>query len=219
MKKRIILLPFTGLLLLAGLFALMMAANLYTFHRLSDESPIAELRFVKKGDRQYEAIISYGDFCNPEHYLLYGDQWRLDAEFLKWRSWANLLGFDAMYRIERLGGRYRNVDRENSEPHKAFTLHPHSGIDLVAMLAGYRGRISPVDTLYGSSVYEDMNPDNLYRVYRSQSGLLVRKVAQAGISRTGGVTTIEINKSCAESPGPLRRAGRYVERLLGSPGE
>ena len=172
--KRIILLPFTGLLLLAGLIALMMAANLYTFHRLSDESPIAELRFVKKGDRQYEAIISYGDFCNPEHYLLYGDQWRLDAVFLKWRSWANLLGFDAMYRIERLGGRYRNVDRENSEPHQAFTLHPQSGIDLVAMLAGYRGRISPVDTLYGSSVYEDMNPDTLYRVYRSQSGLLVR---------------------------------------------
>jgi hypothetical protein len=206
--KRIILLPFTGLLLLAGLIALMMAANLYTFHRLSDESPIAELRFVKKGD-----------FCNPEHYLLYGDQWRLDAVFLKWRPWANLLGFDAMYRIERLGGRYRNVDRENSEPHQAFTLHPQSGIDLVAMLAGYRGRISPVDTLYGSSVYEDMNPDTRYRVYRSQSGLLVRKVAQAGINRTGGVTTIEINKSCAESPGPLRSAGRYVERLLGSPGE
>ncbi len=212
--KRAILLPITGLLLLAGLFALMLAANLYTFYRLSDESPIAELKFVMTGDKQYEAIISYGDFCNPERYPLYGDQWRLDALFLKWRAWANLLGFDSLYRIERLGGRYRNIGSENSEPRHAHALHPQGGIDLVALLANYRGQFSPIDTLYGSSVYEDMNPDYVYRVYRSQSGLLVRKTPQYGATVAGDVTTIEINKSCAGSPGLLRRAGRYLDGLL-----
>jgi hypothetical protein len=213
--KRIILLPLSGLLVLIGLFAAMLAANLYTFHRLTDESPIAELQFVMTGDRRYEAVIAYGDFCNPERYPLDGDQWRLDALFLKWRSWANLLGFDSMYRIERLGGRYRNVNRENSEPHQAHALHPHGGIDLVALLASYHGRLSPVDTLYGSSVYQDMDPGYVYRVYRTQSGLLVRKTANPGMHRSGDVTTIEINKSCARSPGPLSKAGRYLERLFG----
>jgi hypothetical protein len=212
--KRVILFPFIGMLLLAGLFALMLAANLYTYYRLSDESPIAELEFVMTGEGRYEAIISYGDFCNPARYPLYGDQWRLDALFLKWRSWANLLGFDSLYRIERLGGRYRDVDRENSEAHEAHTLHPQGGVDLVAALASYGGRFSPVDTLYGSSVYEDMNPHYLYRVYRSQSGLLVRKAARSGARSAGDVTTIEINRSCAESPGPYRRAVRYLQRLL-----
>ncbi len=214
--KRVILFPFIAMLLLAGLFALMLAANLHTFYRLSDESPIAELQFVMTGNSRYEAIISYGDFCNPEHYSLYGDQWRLDALFLKWRSWANLLGFDSLYRIERLGGRYRNIDGENSEPHESHTLHPQGGVDLVAVLASYGGRFSPVDTLYGSSVYEDMNPQYVYRVYRSQSGLLVRKAARPGASSAGGVTTIEINKSCAGSPGLFRRAMRYLERSLGN---
>ena len=125
-----------------------------------------------------------------------------------------MLGFDSLYRIERLGGRYRNLARENSEPHKAHALHPQGGIDLVAVLASYSGRLSPVDTLYGSSVYEDMNPHYVYRVYRSQSGLLVRKAALRGVITDGGVTTIEINKSCAESPGPFRRAGRYLGTLL-----
>jgi hypothetical protein len=211
--KRVILFPFIGMLLLAGLFALMLAANLHTYYRLSDESPIAELQFVMTGDRRYEAIIAYGDFCNPERYPLYGDQWRLDARFLKWRSWANLMGFDSLYRIERLGGRYRDVDKENSELHEAHALHPHGGVDLVAVLASYRGRFSPVDTLYGSSVYEDMNPHYVYRVYRSQSGLLVRKAAQSGASSAGGVTTIEINKSCAGSPGLFTRVVRYLEQL------
>ena len=212
--KRVIMFPFIGMLLLTGLFALMLGANLQTYYRLSNESPIAELQFVMTDDGRYEAIITYGDFCNPERYPLYGDQWRLDAQFLKWRPWANVLGFDSLYRIERLGGRYRNLARENSEPHKAHALHPQGGIDLVAVLASYSGRLSPVDTLYGSSVYEDMNPHYVYRVYRSQSGLLVRKAALRGVITDGGVTTIEINKSCAESPGPFRRAGRYLGTLL-----
>jgi hypothetical protein len=217
--KRIILFPFIGMLLLAGLFALMLAANLHTYYRLSDESPIAELQFVAAGDRRYDAIISYGDFCNKERYPLYGDQWRLDARFLKWRSWANLLGFDSLYRIERLGGRYRDVDRENSEPHEAYNLHPHGGSDLVAAMASYGGRFSPVDTLYGSSVYEDMNPRYVYRVYRSQSGLLVRKAVPPGARSAAGVTTIEINKSCAESPGMFRKAGRYLVGFLVNSGD
>jgi hypothetical protein len=213
--KRLILYPFTGVLLLVVLFALMLAANLHTYYRLSDESPIAELQFLMTGEGRYEAIIAYGDFCNPERYALYGDQWRLDARFLKWRPWANLLGFDSLYRIERLGGRYRDVERENSEPREAHSLHPAGGVDLVALLAGYHGRFSPVDTLYGSSVYEDMNPHYLYRVYRSQSGLLARKAVLPTARNAGGVTTIEINKSCADSPGPFSGAGRYLERLLG----
>ena len=135
------------MLLFAVLLELLLAANLHTCLRLSDESPIAKLQFVRTGVGRYEAIISYGDFCNRERYALYGDQWRLHARFLKWRPWANLPGFDSLCRIERPGGRYRDVGRENTEPHEAHTLHPHDGVDLVALLAKHSGRFSPVDTL------------------------------------------------------------------------
>jgi len=216
--KRLIVFPFAGMPMFAVVFALMLAANLHTYYRLSDESPIAELQFARTDDGRFEAVISYGDFCNPERYTLYGDQWRLDARFLKWRPWANLLGFDSLYRIERLGGRYRDVGRENTEPHEAHTLHPQDGVDLVALLAKYSGRFSPVDTLYGSSVYEDMDPQYVYRVFRSQSGLLARKAAPSSARHAVGMTTIEITRSCAESPGPFVKARRVLQRLLGQPG-
>jgi hypothetical protein len=191
--KRVFLFPLVGIFLAAGLLVLLVGTNVYTFYRLTDEEPIAELVFVEIAPEQYQATISYGDFCEPEKYNLYGNQWRLDARFLKWRPWANLFGLDAMYRIERIGGRYRDVHDENSRQRIAYKLYKEPTIDLAAVLQDYEGVFSPVDTLYGSSVYEDMNEGFRYRVYRSQSGLLVRKEHLTA----GNIITIEINSACA----------------------
>ena len=203
MIKRVLLFPLVSLLFVAGAVLLLVGSNLYTFHRLTDESPIAELRFRKTGSQEYEATIAYGDFCHPEKHLLYGDQWRMDAQFLKWRSWANLLGFDSMYRVERLAGRYLDVQDENTRRHLSYELYPEGQLDLILILDSYNGRLSPVDTLYGSSVYDAMQEDTLYRVYRAQSGLLVRKSEPVDIDSTG--LTIEINKACGAETGWFRR--------------
>lgn len=203
MIKRVLLFPLVSLLFVAGAVLLLVGSNLYTFHRLTDESPIAELRFRKTGLQEYEATIAYGDFCHPEKHLLYGDQWRMDAQFLKWRSWANLLGFDSMYRVERLAGRYLDVQDENTRRHLSYELYPEGKLDLIMILDSYNGRLSPVDTLYGSSVYDAMQEDTLYRVYRTQSGLLVRKSEPVDFDSTG--LTIEINKACGAETGWFRR--------------
>jgi hypothetical protein len=200
MIRRTLLFPLTSLGFVGALILLLLGSNLYTFHRLTDESPIAELHFRKTDVQQYETTISYGDFCHPEKFLLHGDQWRLDARFLKWHPWANLLGFDSMYRIERLGGRYLDVQVENAGPQLSYQLFEEGGIDLPAILDSYGGRFSPVDTLYGSSVYELMQEGFLYRVYRGQSGLLVRSSARLDATRSGSGLTIEISKACGVQP-------------------
>lgn len=205
MIRRIFLFPVFSLLLVAGVVLLLLGSNLYTFHRLTDESPVAELQFRKIAAQEFEATISHGDFCHSEKYRLYGDQWRMDAQFLKWRPWANLIGFDSMYRIERLGGRYIDVRDENSRRRLDYKLYPEKLVDLSSMLDRYNGRLSPVDTLYGSSVYDVMQEDILYRVYRTQSGLLVRKSTATPVDISGAGITIEISKACGEQPGLFRR--------------
>ncbi len=202
--KRIILFPLGGTTLLLVMLVLLFASNLYTYHRLTDEAPIAELQFRQLAPQQYLATVAWGDFCAEEDYTLYGDQWRLDARFLKWRPWANLLGLNALYRIERLGGRYLAVDQENSGPHLVHRLHPGQRLDLPAVLSRYDGVLSPVDTLYGSSVYDDMDENVLYRVYRGQSGLLVRRVPGPDNPASGGLT-IDIHKPCSAERGLLQR--------------
>jgi len=213
--KRIFLFPIVSLLLVTGIVAVLVASNLYTFYRLTDEAPIAELRFTATGPQEYLATIYYGDFCTPQQYALYGDQWRLDAQFLKWRPWANLFGFDSMYRIERLGGRYLDIRHENNGRKSGYQLYSSGLADLTAILAKYNGRFSPVDTVYGSSVYTEMDPGYVYVVYRGQSGLLVRKTPQAGVAATDGIITIEINKSCPGDPGLSGRITQFMQRAAG----
>jgi hypothetical protein len=212
--KRIVTLPLISAFLAVGLVVLLVFTNIYTFFRLTDEAPIAELTFLETGPEQYLATISYGDFCAAEQYTLYGNQWRLDARFLKWQSWANLFGLDAMYRIERLGGRYRDVGDENSRQQVAYKLYTPPRIDLAAILKDYDGFFSPVDTLFGSSVYEDMNADFRYRVFRSQSGLLVRKEPLAAAD----IITIEINSDCTPRSGLFSKFAGYTGKLFQAAG-
>ena len=38
----------------------MLASNLHTYHRLTDESPVAELQFTAVAPQVYEVTIAYG---------------------------------------------------------------------------------------------------------------------------------------------------------------
>ncbi len=196
--KRLLLLPITGLTLGIAMIALLLVSNIYTWHRLTSEAPIAELRFTRLGPAEYEAIVAWGDFCIQERYHLYGEQWRLDAQFIKWRPWASLLGFDARYRLERLGGRYRSPADEMSGRRLVHELDSDGHADLARLVARYAGPLSPLDTRYGSSVYMDMDERYLYRVYRSQSGLLVRTLPAVADDLTTDALTIHIDSACHE---------------------
>jgi len=49
---------------------------------------------------------------NTEILDLRGDEWQIDARVLKWRGMAVLIGFDTLYRLDRLSGRYRDITQE-----------------------------------------------------------------------------------------------------------
>jgi hypothetical protein len=184
------------LLLLIGLSAGLIAWNLHTFSRLTDEAPIAKLRFSQIQPQVYQLELRSGDFCQPRTFKVFGDEWRLDARFLKWKAWANLFGLDAMYRLERLSGRYLDIDEENSREHQAHDIVDTTAADLTPYLEKRWLRWSPLDTYFGSSVYESMDPDYEYTVYRSQSGLLVRKQLLAPAHYEDGALVIHIEKDC-----------------------
>lgn len=184
------------ILALLGLPAALVGWNLHTFHRLTDEAPIAILRFVPMAPQRYAVALRSGDFCNVQHFQLDGDQWRLDARFLKWKPVANLFGLDAMYRLDRLGGRYSNIQEANTRTSVAYDIGDKPGIDLTDYLDDKWLSWSPVDTLFGSSVYETIDPAYEYTVYRTQSGLLVRRQLLEAARYEGGTLVIPIEKHC-----------------------
>lgn len=105
---------FTGALLLAiaGLL-FVVSVNLHTYNRLTHEQPVAEIVFEARGPQRYRATLAQVPSGEMQMFMLAGDEWQLDARVLKWKGWANLLGLDAQYRLERVSGRYRAIDRKS----------------------------------------------------------------------------------------------------------
>jgi hypothetical protein len=208
--KIVLLLPLPFL----ALIALLLTSWIHTYHRLTDEKLIAELTFDAFGQRVYLASLTTGDLCETEAFILRGDQWRLDAGFVKWKYWATLLGFDAMYRVERLEGRYRNAAEQSTQPLSAYDLAPETSIDLVA-IAETLGRFNfLLDATYGSSVYREMDPGLLYKVYRTQTGLIVRTQPRVVSSEQKKNLVVEIDRGCGAPESLWLRLARWIDARI-----
>ena len=160
--------------LFAALSIVLLTATVHTYDRLTAETLIAELRFDATGERQYAAHLMTGDRCDVRTLPIQGDQWRVDAEFLKWKYWALLLGLDSQYRLDRLEGRYRSVQEQNSQPSVAHALRERTAVDLVTLAESLGAWNFLLDATYGSSTYQDIDVDNVYYVYRTTTGIITR---------------------------------------------
>ena len=182
--------------LFAALSIVLLTATVYTYNRLTDETLIAELRFDVTGDRQYIAHLRTGDRCADQSYPLFGDQWRVDAEFLKWKYWALLLGLDSQYRLDRLEGRYRSVADQNTQPNVAHGLSERTAVDLVLLSESLGSWNFLLDATYGSSTYQEIDVANVYYVYRTQTGIITRHEPRPVQPTNGASFNVTIDGAC-----------------------
>jgi hypothetical protein len=184
--------------LLAALSVVLLTAAIYTYDRLTAETLIAELRFDPTGDRQYVAHLRTGDRCDERAFPVFGDQWRVDAEFLKWKYWALLLGLDSQYRLDRLEGRYRSAAEQNSQPNVAHDLSERTAVDLVSLTETLGSWNFLLDATYGSSTYQDIDVDNVYYVYRTATGIITRHEARPAQPEGGAPLSVRIDGACGD---------------------
>ncbi len=175
-----------GLLLVAAaalLFAF--SLTLHTYARLTYEQPVAQLSFSALGPQLYTATLVRAPAGDVETFALNGDEWQLDARVLKWRGVANLLGLDARYRLERLGGRYVEIEQERAGPRSVYALGPAPALDLWLLARAYPRWLPFVDAVYGSATYLPMADGARFAVTIGQTGLIARpsnEAAEAAVS-------------------------------------
>jgi hypothetical protein len=195
-------------------FVFLLAASIYTFHVLTDETLIAEIEFDRVDNQQYVAYLRTGDFCAEQALAVYGDQWRIDAQFLKWHYWASLLGLKSHYRLERLEGRYRDVAEQNRMPTLSHALAPPSAIDI----GGLSGRLGSLnflaDASYGSSTYHDIDTNLIYLVYKSPTAIFTRSRPRSAQQNEGQALLVEVRRGCGEPPGAAARIAGWVNRTV-----
>jgi hypothetical protein len=176
-----------GLLFLvaAGGFFIV-ALNLRTYNRLTYEQPVAELVFEARGPQSFQVIVTQIPSGSLQILQVNGDEWQMDARVLKWRGWANLLGLNAQYRLERFSGRYRDIEQERTAPRSVYPLAENPGLDIWTLAANQSRWVPFVDAVYGSATYLPMAHGARFQVTMSQTGLLARPINEAASQAVSG---------------------------------
>jgi hypothetical protein len=174
-----------GIVLLLAAGVALVAMNLYTYARLTHEQEAARVSMRQLGERRFVVnLIPTGGASRV--YELRGDEWQIDARVLKWRAAGNLLGFDTIYRLERLSGRYGDITQERGAPRSVHALAEDPGLDFWSLLRKHHQYVPLADALYGSAVYVPMAEGAEYAVTVSTSGLVVRPGNEAARKAVGG---------------------------------
>jgi hypothetical protein len=175
-----------ALFIMVGVVAGLVAASLHGYRRLTQEQLAARVSLRQLGERQY-ALTLVAPGSAARHYELRGDEWQIDARVLKWEPAATNAGFDTLYRLERLSGRYGDVIQERTAKRTVYALAVgDEPVDLWDLAKRYHAYVPLVDALYGSGAYVPMAEGAEYAVTVSASGLVVRPGNDAARKAVGG---------------------------------
>ena len=186
----------------AAAIASLLALDIQTYSRLTYERPVATIMTRQLGPQYFEATVI--QTANGENmpsatnlYPLHGDEWRIEAQVLKWKPWANVVGLDTQYRLDRLSGRYQSTQQEiNAERsvHPLAVAENDNGlpwkISTWDTARKYRRYVDAVDTLYGGAAYMPMADGAQYEVWITQSGLIARPINDAARNASSGGWTM-----------------------------
>jgi hypothetical protein len=174
-----------GVVVLVATAAALVAANLYTNARLTHEQEAARVT-TRQLDERHFAVGVQSRNRPARYYRVSGDEWQIDARLLKWRAIGNLLGFDTVYRLERLSGRYGDIRSERGAPRTVHELAQDPGVDFWSIARRYHDYVPLADAHYGSAAYVPMAEGAEYVVTVSASGLVVRPANEAARKALGG---------------------------------
>ena len=190
-----------GVLLAGGLGAALLGQNIQTYTRLTYERPVAALTVRQLAPQYFEVTVTQPATADlPARTAVYpvnGDEWRMEAQVLKWKPWSNVIGLDSQYRLDRLSGRYQDIDQERTGARSVHALYRKepgtiAGVQMPwspsawDMARKYRRYVDAVDTLYGSAAYMPMADGAAYEVWITQSGLIARPTNDAARAASAG---------------------------------
>ncbi|TDJ18492.1 MAG: hypothetical protein E2O62_03725 [Gammaproteobacteria bacterium] len=92
----------------------------------------------------------------------------------------NLAGLDSLYRLERISGRYHDIEEERTGNRTVYSLAENKGLDIWSITKRYPSWLPWIDAYYGTATYLPMSDKAQFKITLSQTGLLARPVNGPG---------------------------------------
>jgi hypothetical protein len=152
------------------------------YRRLTGEALVATLDTRSLGPQHFAVGIVFPDGSRRD-VALDGDDWQLDARVIKWTPSAVVLGAEPLYRLDRINGRYHEIEQERSMPKSVVALSEHAVPDLWSLKRRFPQTLGFVDADYGSAAYLPMVDGGRYSVTLAAAGGLVARAADAATAQ------------------------------------
>jgi hypothetical protein len=171
----------TLLLALAGL-AGSIVLGVQGYRALTREDLAARLSVRPTGPQRFAATLRYAD-GRQSGFALAGDEIYVDARILKWKPIANVFGLHTAYELDRVAGRYRDVEQERSAQRTVYALGEEKPVDLFGLRRRYAFLAPLFDAEYGSASFVPVTEAAELELRVSPTGLLIREAAPAPVNR------------------------------------
>ena len=180
-----------GFLGAAGI-ATFVGLNLQTYKRLTYERVVATISFDKAPnvDDTYSVtlLLPEGEVRTIDE--IKGDEFSLGAQVITFKPMSQMLGYDSVYRLDFLEGRYSrryNTAGVSEATSTGIQLYENPGLDVYA-LAKEQGNQFGIgtahkDASFGAAVYAPMGDGLEYEVSITQTALVLRPANAAARSR------------------------------------
>ena len=161
-------------MVLSALVVLLVAAGLKGYRALVREDLAATVYITPLGAQQFRAkIVCPG--ARDTAFAIAGDELYVDARILKWKPFVNVLGQHTAYCLDRVAGRYTDINEERT---KVRTLYSLGGVmkpwDLFFLRTRYSFLAPIIDAYYGSAAFVPVRDVTAVKIMVTTSGLIVR---------------------------------------------
>lgn len=171
------------LMLSAGTMSGMIALGIQGYQSLTREETAAHISVSPIARQRFAATFKYPD-GRIENFIIAGDEIYIDAHILKWQPLANLIGLHTAYELDRVGGRYRDIEQERLAVRTLHSLNQEKVVNLFKLRQLNTFLAPLLDAKYGSATFIPVLQPAELELRISTSGLLIRELAPN--PKTGG---------------------------------
>lgn len=167
---------FVVTLLMISLSALFgtISISIHGYQALTKEELAATVIITPIAEQKFNAQFIMPD-GSKQTFALAGDQLYIDAHILKWKPLANIFGLHTSYELDRVSGRYSDLNDERNKVHTYYSLSQYKVFDMFDLRQKF-ALLSPLlDAEYGSASFINSNSSVEFKIMVSTSGLLIRK--------------------------------------------
>lgn len=161
-------------LLAAAALCVALALSIHGYRALTREEVAAVVEIQPVVHQRFLAYVTLAD-GTTRTFELAGDELYVDARVLKWHPWVNLLGLHTHYALDRIGGRYVDIEDERNEKRTIHTLVDGQRLDAFTLRREHALLAPLVDASYGSATFTNADRITTVEVRVSTTGLLVRE--------------------------------------------